>query len=143
MANPTLVPFRAEHLLSLQYTSEFLEDTITLAIRHERSGPAFTAIHSGRIMGCAGVWVQHGIGVAWTVMSKELLAEFPLWTTRTIRDVMRDITRAFDLRRMEMLAFQENVAWAELLGFQREVYGIARCYSPDMRSMIRLEKVNE
>ena len=142
---PGLIPFRAEHLLAF-VNRDGEANFARGALDKERRGPAFTAILDNRILGCAGVQLMWaGFGIAWAVFSKEMF-DFPLWTTRTVRNCLRDIINAFELHRVEVVVLVDhnvNIAWATALGFRRENNGIARSYTPHRDDTIRYELVKE
>src|SRR3972149_7501636 len=67
MTNPTLIPFKVEHLLALQgaWHEEFW-----ILIQKEKH-PSFTAVVDDQILGCGGVIVSApGVGVAWACFSE-------------------------------------------------------------------------
>jgi len=145
MSDPILVPFKAEHLLrfynrdGVQFRNEPRQFLML-----EQNSIAWTALLDGKILGCGGVtlsWV--GVGMAWTAMAPEA-ANHMFWVTKVIRRFMRDIVRAFNLHRLEMVALVEserNQRWAEFLGFTREQNSIAQKYTSDQRGMYRYEWV--
>lgn len=143
MGNPRLVPFKADHLLVFHHKDEtnYL-DNVRHAIDKERQGPAFTAVYGDAVLGCAGVQIAvPGYGVAWSVFSKEIL-RWPVWTTRTVKRALRDIIKAHNLHRVEMVALKDDrasVDWAVALGFSREQDGIAHCFTRAGQDVVRFE----
>lgn len=142
MIEPRLIPFKAEHLLNfVQRDGETID--FRSAIIKEQS-PSYTAMVDDLVIGCAGVCLQwSGVGIAWTMFSKDA-ERYMLWCTRTIRAVLRDITRAHNLHRIELTVLEglpRYEAWARMLGFEREENGRARLYSQHKQNVIRYEFV--
>lgn len=138
---PTLVPFKAEHLLSLNNRDgrQFIDKYLDI----ERSSVAYTGMVEGKIIGCAGIIVAwDGVGMAWAAITPAAEPHM-IWVSKIIRRFMRDIIRAHKLHRVEMVALadsQRNQRWAEFMGFSREG-SVARQYTTDRRDMIRYEWV--
>lgn len=107
-------------------------------------GPAWTAVLDGQPLGCGGLVLPWpGVGIAWMVLSDEMLTH-PLWLTRTVKRFLVDMTRIHHLHRVEAVALEEsltNQRWIEALGFHVEQHGRARAYLSDQRTMIRYERV--
>lgn len=106
--------------------------------------PAYTGMVDESILGCAGVMLPwRGVGIVWLTMSPVAAIKFKVWMTKTCRRVLADVTRAFDLHRLEAIVLEDNVTnqrWVEAMGFGRE-NGIARNYLPDKRGVIRYERL--
>jgi hypothetical protein len=139
---PNLIPFKAEHLLMFVHRDGDYIESVKTAVDKEKCGPAFTAMLDGKILGCAGIQIMWpGFGTAWAVFSKDLL-EWPIWTTRVVRQVLLDTIRTFKLHRVEMVVLvnSKNARWASSLGFTRE-RGVARRYTAHGDDVIRYEMV--
>lgn len=141
MTTPKLVPYKAEHLLMLAFRDSDRADASRHAFRHETDGIAFTAIYDDKLYGCAGIVIEGHIGVAWAVLTTELMTQFPIWTTRIVRTVIRQAVKIYKLQRVEMAALSNRVDWGVALGFTREQNGIARNVTHDGRDLIRLEMI--
>ena len=139
MTNPTLIPFKVEHLLALQGTEH---EEFWILIQKEKN-PSFTAVVDDQILGCGGVIVSApGVGVAWACFS-ELINQHKVWTTKTVRRILQDIIMFRNLHRVESAVFATNYKnhkWIEMLGFNRE-NGCARFYTPDKQDAVRYELV--
>jgi len=141
---PVLVPFKAEHLMSFIPRDSWWQENWKLSLDKENGGPSFTAMVNTNILGCAGVIIPHpGLAMAWMVLNKDI-EHYGLWITRTVKLLLRDIKRAYELHRIELIVFEyheRNRRWAEILGFTIENNGIARAYTPEGQNMIRYEMV--
>ena len=143
MTKPFLVPFRAEHMFAfVPRTNIPLEMRFGLA--NENGGPAFTAVLDEKIIGCAGInLLWPGVGAAWVAFGKEI-EDHGLWATRTVRAVLRDTVRSFNLHRVEAVVYAENhrdARWIRLLGFRKE-NDIAQMYTSDKRDVVRFELIS-
>lgn len=138
--DPILIPFKAEHLIGLTNRDTNIEP---IDFVQRENGPAFTAIVDGKIIGCCGIIIQwQGMGSAWAIFT-DRVAMYPMFMTRMIRRGLRDIIKAYDLHRVELVALadnERNQRWAELLGFSPE-NGKAHKYTPTKRDVIRYEFV--
>lgn len=136
---PRLVPFRADHLRLFVNRDNGQNHLLDKA-----NNPAFTAILNHKIYGCAGIILNWpGFATAWTLFTKELIDEYPIWTTKTVRAVLKDWIRMYKLQRIELTALAEHKnygRWAEALGFEAE-HGYARKYTPDHKDVIRYELI--
>lgn len=144
---PTIVPFKAEHILSFRNRDGNPIGSVQSALEKEKYGIAFTAVLEGRVLGCAGIIilpeVVKGVGFCWASFSKEL-SNHMFWITRQIRNGLRDTILAYDLHRVEMVALADNpinCRWAAYLGFTRERHGLARGLAGVNADMVRFEWV--
>jgi len=127
-----IVPFRPAHLESL-----IPQEAQSMALPYMNrehgeqlvcSGPAFTGIAGGRIIGCAGLvaaWPNRAI--AWTVMARSTPTLF-LRAHRAIRRFLDDQA----VRRIETYVvsdFDAGHRWVRALGFVREA-GPLRQFDP-------------
>lgn len=120
-----VVPFEPEHLETIMlqpqqeqfYAHVSPEYGQALAI----SGPAFTGILDGRILGCAGVVKQwENRAIAWALLSGDLGNEF----VRIHRAVKRFLDMT-DFHRVEAHVdanFEQGHRWIQMLGFKPEGY---------------------
>lgn len=142
MGKPTLVPFKAQHLLAIASRNPFDDALIDDAWQKEAKGPGFTAIVNDKPLACAGVQiVRPGVGYAWTVFSHDI-TNYRLFVTRTIRHTLRNIIKGCNLHRVEALVAETqlgNRRWIESLGFEAE--GVAHDYTSDRRNVVRYEWV--
>ena len=141
MTRPVLVPFRAEHAMSLINRDTLTSMEISEAVAREQNGPAYTALLGDKIIACSGVMVMWpGVGYAWASFSDEMY-DHRVWVTRMVRRALVDIAKALNLHRIEAVALCDsgpNQDWLELLGFTPEG-GVARKYTQDKRSVRRYE----
>ena len=141
---PTLIPFRAAHLMQFDAREVGGEDCRLLAELKERSGPAVTAIQDGVILGCGGVAVGWpGVGACWAHFS-EALFRHRIWATRMTRGLLAEAVLAHRLHRLETTVLADSLAnrrWAEALGFTPETGGLARAYTPDRQDVLRYERL--
>jgi len=146
MIEPVLVPFKAEHWMRFVQLGATYESEFRGAIAKEQGGPAFTAILEDQILACAGIIVHHqGMGYAWSILSS-LSKGYPIWMTRTIKYMIRDVKRGLNLHRLELIVDANELMhqrWAEKLGFVLERDGRARMFLPDKGDVIRYEMVDK
>jgi RimJ/RimL family protein N-acetyltransferase len=120
-----VVPFETEHLNTImlqpaqQQFFSYFNAEYGQALK--QSGPAFTGIHEGQVLGCAGLVKQwENRAIAWALLSGNIGNEF----VRIHRAVQRflDLTE-FD--RVEAHVDADFVAghrWIRMLGFREEGY---------------------
>lgn len=126
-----IIPFQPEHLdlLALQPAqSDFLQSfDKSYAPALIASGPCFTAVKDGVILGCAGLSKQwDNRAIAWALLSSNIGREF----IRIHRAVERYLAIA-DFKRIEAFVdanFAEGHRWIKMLCFERE--GYMRSFSP-------------
>lgn len=139
---PELIPFRAEHMLRFS-NRDNVQQNMTMHRHKESLGPAYTAMHEGRIIACSGIMIiWPGVGVAWCAFSDEF-PQHRIWVTGHVRRVLRDTIRIFKLHRVEAVTIADidrNAEWIEALGFTREK-DIAQKYTSDGRDAIRYEYI--
>ena len=137
---PTIRVFEPAHLLDIQ-AREFdrkglLAHGQDYAIRAAlmcAKYPAYTAFtDEGQVIICAGVIVSRpGIADGWAVTS-DLVQDYGLWLTRTVKTMLNEVMAALSLRRVQVSVDPLNVMaprWAHALGFQYE--GTMRGFGPD------------
>lgn len=138
---PKLVPFRAEHALSLIDRDTLTSMEIETAVSKERGGPAFTALLDDKVIACSGIiLLWPGVGHAWASFTDDIYPH-RIWVTKMVRGALCDIKRSLSLHRVEAVALYKddrNQRWLELLGFTKED-GIAQKYTQDARAMVRYE----
>jgi RimJ/RimL family protein N-acetyltransferase len=143
MIRPTLIPFKAEHLLAFQDRDLWARDRWRLAFEKERGGPAFTVMVGDTIIACAGIVLPWpGLGLVWMALSDDI-GSHRVWLTRRVRRMMHDAIRSLCLHRLEATVLADNARnqrWIEALGFSRE-NGKARAYTTDRKDMLRYELV--
>ena len=141
MTRPSLVPFKAEHLLA--FVDRDGEQDMRRALEKERGGPAFTAIVGDKILGCGGIMILwSGVGHAWVAVSKDI-EQYRVWMTRTVRHALRDIARALDLHRVEAVVLTSGDSrWLQAVGFHME-NDAAKRYTQDKRDVVRFEFLKE
>lgn len=134
---PSLIPYKAVHLLGLVNRNQYDEFNYDDALYKEAS-PAFTAVADGKIIACAGVMLMWaGVGHAWVALSADS-SRYGVWITRTIRKVMRDIIRGCALHRVEAVVYEkqkEDQKWIERLGFESE--GVSKAFTSMQENVIR------
>lgn len=144
---PKLIPFKAEHLMAFVNRDTWTQSDWRGVLEKERN-PSFTAVADDlfqTVIGCAGVIIiWPGVGIAWMNLSKEIESH-GIWMTRTVKHILRDITRSFNLHRIEAVVLadnERNTKWIRLLGFTRE-NGTARKYTQDKMDSVRYELVED
>lgn len=143
MPDPVLVPFRADHLLTVTNRDTARQESLKMMIEKEQNGPAFTGVLGETILGCAGIVIPwSGVGFAWMVLSENIGAH-SFWMTRMVKRFLHDMVRCYSLHRLEAIVLAENERnqrWIERLGFSRE-NGAARHYTSDRKDIIRYERI--
>src|SRR3990167_4557165 len=139
MISPSLVPFKAEHMLTLVNRDTNMVQEMHHAVEKEQGGPAFTVVVDDKVIGCGGVVVMwHGVGMAWVVVSKDI-EPYKVWLTRTVRRALRDIVRALKLHRVEAVVLVDgDTKWVQVVGFHPE-NNVAKRYTQDKRDVVRFE----
>jgi hypothetical protein len=144
MIKPILVPFRAEHAMSLIDRDTLTSMEISMAVERETRGPAYTAMLDDKVIGCSGVIVMWpGVGYAWASFTDDIHAH-RIWATRVIKRSLHDIAHGLGLHRVEAVALcgdDRNQRWLEALGFRPEsaTYTIVEKYTSDQRPVRRYE----
>jgi RimJ/RimL family protein N-acetyltransferase len=120
-----VVPFEASHIKSImlqpqqQQFFQYFNPDYAEALKE--SGPAFTGICDGRILGCAGVVKQwENRAIAWALLSGDLGNEF----VRIHRAVKRflDMTEFNRIEAHVEANFEQGHRWIQMLGFTQEGY---------------------
>lgn len=128
-----LVPFRPAHLARLrlqraQVHLGVLLDDPGYGMALAEAGPAFTGVHRGAVVGCAGLSeLSPGRAYAWALLSDCRAVPF-----RAVHRAVVDVLNASPVRRIETAVdsgFAAGERWARLLGFGWE--GRMRAYLPD------------
>lgn len=131
MAIPKLVPFQAEHMLYLTMHRAPVDPLQSMSIEID-----------GKIEGCFGLQLMiPGSAVIWAYFSPEV-KKHPIWLTRSVRRMMRDVIVALQLERIETIVRVDDPRarlWLQSLGFTRECGGIARRYTPERTDVVRYE----
>lgn len=142
---PRLIPFRAEHMKAYQPRDEDYTEAVHNAREKERGGPAFSAEFEGHILGSAGIIIAWpGLGISWATLTDALMKTWPIWTTRVVKQILRETIRRHGLHRVELSSLSNNprnIAWAYALGFTPEHNGIARMYTTTKTNVLRCEFV--
>lgn len=143
MTRPSLVPFRAEHMLTFVNRDTDVLQEMRFAVEKERGGPAFTALVDNKIIGCGGIVLMWGgVGAAWVAVSKDI-EPYKVWMTRTVRRSLRDIVRALNLHRVEAVVLTDGDSrWIQAVGFHLE-NDVAKKYTQDKRDVMRFECLQE
>ena len=141
MSKLKLVPFRAEHALSLIDRDMLVNMEISQAVERETRGPAYTALLEDKVIVCSGVMVMWpGVGYAWASVTDDI-EPHGLWVTRMVKRALRDICRGLDLHRVEAVALVNDdraQRWLQVLGFTPEG-GYAKKFTSDQRPVRRFE----
>jgi len=122
-------PFRAADVEAMELLEEIralLKEAGILETAGEtfaRSGPAFTALADGVLLGSAGL-ILHWKGVAevW-LLPTPYIADHPLFVFRSFRRCLWEMIRLHRLRRVQALVSADvpiNHRWVERLGFTLE-----------------------
>ena len=113
-----------------------------MAWRAQESGPGYTVILAGHIIGAAGISVERpGIGEAWTYFTRVLVREYPLTMHKLVRKLLNE--HAANLEEVYAACIPENEKWLVALGFKyvpREECKYPEVFSkltPDMKLMMR------
>lgn len=133
-----IIKFQPEHMIKL-CKSTIVEggvgndqQTAIWAKARFESGPAYTGMYNGRIVGCGGVTIYwEGVGQAWSV--------FPKWVRLFKREAFCYVKKGLDivleehnLHRIEATwrtDYPQDMKWLEHLGFKREC--LMEKYCPD------------
>jgi RimJ/RimL family protein N-acetyltransferase len=120
-----VVPFETVHLETImlqpaqQHFFSYFNSEYAEALK--LSGPAFTGIHEGCILGCAGLVKQwENRAIAWALLSSDIGNEF----VRIHRAVDRFLNLT-DFDRVEAHVdadFEQGHRWIKMLGFKEEGY---------------------
>lgn len=116
------VPYLPVHLKGLRLQDGQWADQILLTPAYAdylfKAGPAWTGIHGGEVMGCAGVQDQGNKGELWALISKGCCG--PLMVAVT-REVKRNLAR-MQFQRLQFYTrdVPEQKRWAGILGFTLE-----------------------
>lgn len=135
-----IVPFKAEHLQHLNGSVLGLMATwgITELVALEQSGPAYTAMIDGDVVGCAGVILSwRGCGEVWSVLADEAKL-YPLFLHRSVKRMLNMIIEEHELHRVQGIVIngvEKGHAWMRRLGFKSE--GLMKNYTPDKDSAWR------
>ncbi len=144
MSEPVLKPCAVPDVLACVNRDGWQGLTTPLVRELLRTGPAWTIWADETRLGCAGVSLAWpGVGQAWMVLT-ETVNGHGVWLTRTVRQVLADVERAYGLHRLEALAVTDsprNQDWLEALGFVPEQDGTARAYGAQRQDMRRYERV--
>lgn len=113
------------HLPALESVGEWRRMIRTAAT----SGPAWTAVQGGRVLGVAGLG-QHwpGRSEAWCLLARDV----PVMTWPAIHRVVLKVLASADIRRIEATTragFAQGERWMRMLGFVSE--GRLAAYGPD------------
>lgn len=128
-----IVPFKASHLraMSLQSSQAYFGNEIAkpgYGEMLEASGEAFSGIHNGMVVGCAGVvTIWENRAYIWALLSPESGRHFV-----QIHKAVRDKLATLPHHRIEAAVdtnFAAGIRWIEMLGFERE--GMMRKYTPN------------
>ena len=137
-ATPRLSPFRPSDLLEMaDRENQNVDEAIRMARVIFEASTGFTARLNGRVIGCAGMFVQwKGVGHAWVVISSEMVStmHYKKWFHGCVRNLLRHVCAANDLRRVEAVVradSERNIRWVEALGFSRETPHPMKHYRPD------------
>jgi RimJ/RimL family protein N-acetyltransferase len=100
--------------------------------RFAQSGPAFTLIHEGKVIGCGGVVLQDWKrGEAWMLLGAGF-EKFTLSLCRAVKDKLAEIVKKHNLKRVQATVNPTHTAGQKFLqffGFQEE--GLLRHYGPE------------
>lgn len=118
-----IVPFEPEHLttLKLQDMQAWMSDKLTVeyGAALKKGGPAYTGLHDGKVVCCAGsanIWPQRDM--VWALLSEDSGPHFI-----TIMRAMKRFLDAHSSRRVEaavVIGFKQGRRMMTLLGFQWE-----------------------
>jgi hypothetical protein len=128
-----ILPAQAQHLLELKEPTDYEESlrTYDYVTSMEDAddllgGFARTLIHDDRVLAVFGVWpMWHGVGRAWTILSKEVLGSFGGYrvlhkSVRESLDVIQERERLGRVEAVVRYGHVEGHAWMRHLGFERE-----------------------
>ena len=138
-------PFRPEDVYTIEPQGrhvaalEAIGDWRAMIRTAAASGPAWTALHDGRVLGVAGLGVHWaGRAEAWCLLTRDVPAR--LWPALH-RAALRGIAEA-GYRRIEASAktgFEQGQRWLRMLGFVPE--GLMPAYGPDGSDHMRWARV--
>lgn len=108
-----------------------------------QAGPAWTARHCGRIVGCGGVGVMwRGRAEAWAFVAGGVPRQIWPALHRVVMRTLRTTEQELGLRRIEASCadgWPPGRRWLEMLGFGEP--HLARCYAPDGRDFWRMARI--
>lgn len=84
-------------------------------------GPAWTAIHAGKVIGCGGVILNGDEGVAWGAFSKSMPLTVALDGAIVAKDTLTGIMKSCNLKRLYASArkdFKKSQRYLHFLGFR-------------------------
>jgi len=84
-------------------------------------GPAYTAVHSGKVIGCGGVIINGNEGEAWGAFSRSIPLTVALDGAIVAKDTLADIMKSWNLKRLYARArkdFKKGQRYLHFLGFR-------------------------
>lgn len=122
-----IIPFSSDHLDEM---ADFGNQESILrpmlgqikGVKYEDIGPAFSACHEGRVIGCAGlVEATQYRAYTWAVMSRQDFAQRFVGIHRAVKRFLDEQTyKRIDAQ--VVYGDQAGHRWMRLLGFRREVF---------------------
>lgn len=129
-----IVPFEPQHVETLNIqsaqagTESFRTHDYRIAL--QGSGPAFSALHDGHALICAGLVIPwEGRGIAWAMVGGDAGPHFV-----AISKAIKRFLSLQDLRRIDAYVeadFVNGNRWIKMFGFEFE--GLMRSFSPEGR----------
>jgi len=86
------------------------------------TGPAFTAVHEGKIIACAGVIIHGDEGVGWGLVAKTITPRLSVNIAVLVRDTLMKIIRDHRLKTVYASArsdFHKGQRYLHFLGFTK------------------------
>jgi hypothetical protein len=117
-----IVAFEPAHLAELEPPVFCRAQMRRFAAAYVPTGPAFTLMEEGRVLGCGGLVIEGDEGKAWMFLSDGLRAR-PMLLHRTVKRALPALVRSYRLRGVSAEAHCKFAAarqWLERLGFRYE-----------------------
>jgi len=136
----SIVPYFPEHAWLMSHKGRFPcigNDPLAYAKELWVEGLSFSALDENKeVIGCAGVKpLWRGVGVAWTMLSCDIL-KHPFFLHRAVKRELTRIAIERKLHRVELIVmegFEAGKKWARALGFESE--GVRKQYTPDKQDI--------
>lgn len=127
-----IIPYEAAHIARLEHQkAEVLGVSYVTPEYTQRlvaAGPAYSALHDGRILACCGLADSgFGMGVLWAFIAANTRTHFI-----SLDRAARRFIESSGFRRIEASTpehFKPGCRWLSLLGFENE--GLMRQFTPD------------
>ena len=115
MSEVEIVKFSVEDAIAMQQSTDMV-DVFRL---NQQTGPCYTAVHKGKIVGCCGVRID-GIGESWASFNEKARKDLKLSMLKQTRIYLDKIMREHTLYRCwSESPTPENENFIEHMGFRK------------------------